>query len=101
VAGEPDGGDHVDLEVAPPGVVVDLEHGLGREDPEVVDEDVGQGVEHGLRALRGREVGGDALHAELGRDLLDALGLAAVDRHRGPPPRAAPRSRGRCPASSR
>ncbi len=57
-ADEPDGGEHVDLEVAAPLLVVDLQRGSGPEDAEVVDEDVdgGHGIDDCGGAVRGRQV---------------------------------------------
>jgi hypothetical protein len=90
-ARETDAGEHVDLPVAPPRVVVDLEHGLRLEDAEVVDEDVdvGERGRHRLGPRGGRDVGGDAVDprvrpggAELVDDPADAILAAAVDRRR-------------------
>src|SRR6185436_8046809 len=55
--------EYVDLEVALPLGVRDVEKRLARVDPEVVDEDVGLGNarEYGLRARGAGAIGGDAL----------------------------------------
>lgn len=91
-ADEPDGGEDVDLEVAAPLGVVDLQRGDGAEDPEVVDEDVdvGHGPQHGGGALLRRQVAhgaGDVVAAGAlahGADgLRDALLAAAVDDDAG------------------
>jgi hypothetical protein len=68
VAREPDAGQHVDLPVALPRGVVDLQHRDRAEDAEVVDEDVdvGERGEQLLRALGGGDVGGDARDARAG-----------------------------------
>ena len=67
VAGQPDAGHHVDVPVALPQLVGDVEQRHRAEDPEVVDEDVdrGQRLEQRGRAVGGRDVGGGALEARV------------------------------------
>jgi hypothetical protein len=63
VAGEPDTGEHVDLEVPQPVGVGDLEHRRGLEDAGVVHQDVGarDRVDQCLGVLGARQVGRDGL----------------------------------------
>ncbi|CAM5547914.1 hypothetical protein STENM223S_10557 [Streptomyces tendae] len=85
----------VDLEVAAPLVVADLQRGSGAEDAEVVHEDVhvGQRRQCLLGALLGAEVGRDRHERAAGYvgpqpadALLQPAGVAPVDAHGGPGP---------------
>ena len=84
-ADQPRRGQHVDLEVAPPVVVADLEGGLGAEDAQVVDQHVDVGLARGeLGGALGRRDVGD--HADdLAAGLVAQVRDGAVHPRLGPP----------------